>query len=127
MDAVRRKYGNRGLRKAYLSNLRGVLEEVTGLLRCLSGRVVITADHGEHLGESMCYTHTGGSESPYLRDVPWLEIERSAEECQLSAEMSEDAGQGPGDGQGDGSVRDEDSRMDQEKIEARLRALGYVD
>ncbi len=128
MDAVRRQHGRKGLVRAYRANLELVMIQVARLVEHLSGRIVITADHGEQLGEGRCYTHPGGSDSPYLRDVPWLEIERSAEDCQLPAEMSGNAELGRADGQGDGSIiRDGDTRGDQEKIEARLRALGYVD
>ena len=56
MDAIRRIYGVKGLRKAYLENLRLVLEHVAVLMdRALkinpSAKVIITADHGELLGE----------------------------------------------------------------------------
>jgi len=56
MDAIRRIYGVKGLRKAYLENLRLVLEHVAVLMdRALkinpSAKVIITTNHGELLGE----------------------------------------------------------------------------
>ena len=52
MDAVRRKYGVEGLRKAYKENLCIVLEYAAKLSHELlhiypSSKIVITADHGE--------------------------------------------------------------------------------
>jgi len=77
MDAVRRKYGVNGLRKAYRENLRIVLEHVAKLCDELlrhkpSARIVITSDHGELLGENGKYSH--GIEDPYTLEVPWLRV-----------------------------------------------------
>lgn len=79
MDAVRRKYGNIGLRKAYMSNLEIVIQQVLILLNYLSGKIVITADHGELLGECQCYNRWGGSINPYLIEIPWLVLEKRSE------------------------------------------------
>lgn len=38
-------------RAAYRETLEIALEEVESLLKAISGRVVISADHGEHFGE----------------------------------------------------------------------------
>jgi len=77
MDAVRRKYGVNGLRKAYRENLRIVLEHVAKLCAELlhhkpSARIVITSDHGELLGENGKYSH--GIDEPYTLEVPWLRV-----------------------------------------------------
>lgn len=61
------------LREAYTDNLAYVLEEVTRLLRHLDCPVVITSDHGEHLGERGRYLHEEDSAS--IRQVPWFEVD----------------------------------------------------
>lgn len=76
MDAVRRKFGKDQLRKAYQTNLECVLEQVAILMDCLFGKIIITADHGELLGENRCYAHPVGSSNKLLREVPWLIIEK---------------------------------------------------
>ena len=62
------------LRRAYRENLRIVLGEVKRLADVTpNARVVITADHGEWLGEGDRFFHTDGNVNcPILRDVPWL-------------------------------------------------------
>lgn len=72
MDAARRVLGKNGLRTAYYHNLTLVLRYVSVLLNELSGKVVITSDHGELLGEEGRYSHVSGSSHPKLREVPWL-------------------------------------------------------
>lgn len=76
MDAVRRIYGDEGLKKAYMNNLKLVLKSVIKLLKHLSGKIVITGDHGELLGENGCYSHINESNNPYLKLIPWLEIQK---------------------------------------------------
>jgi len=64
------------LRQAYRDNVRLVLERFAEILPCLSGRVIITSDHGELLGEHKEYLfHPGGEVHPILREVPWFEVE----------------------------------------------------
>lgn len=67
--------GIKGLRKAYEKNLRAVLEEASKTARRVPGKVVITSDHGEYLGENELYEHLAWCEDPILREVPWLEVE----------------------------------------------------
>jgi len=40
----------------------------------LEGEIIVTADHGELLGENGEWGHPIGSEKPALRGVPWLEV-----------------------------------------------------
>ena len=65
------------LKKAYLSNLRLVLEEVKRLLNIIdpTKRVIITSDHGELLGEDGRFGHQR-IDHPKLRVIPWLVIKR---------------------------------------------------
>jgi len=80
MDEVRRKYGDIGLRKAYENNLIVVLESVKNLVRGLSGRIIITSDHGELLGENGNYSHGIKCMDPLLVEIPWFLIYESKEQ-----------------------------------------------
>lgn len=56
----------------YLDNLRYVLNSVEKLLDNLDAeRVVISADHGNLVGELGIYGHPGGFPHPSLKRVPW--------------------------------------------------------
>jgi arylsulfatase A-like enzyme len=58
----------------YLDNLRVALDSIENLLKNLDAeKVVITADHGELLGELGQYGHFLGVPHPALRKVPWVE------------------------------------------------------
>jgi len=59
------------MRKAYVGNLRWVLRSVADLTTHLGGKAVITADHGELLGEYGLYFHMD-LPLPQLRIVPWF-------------------------------------------------------
>ena len=64
--------------KAYRENLRLVLSEVDNLLADLRGRTIVSADHGELLGERQSplparrYGHVTGMYVPELVEIPWL-------------------------------------------------------
>ena len=123
MDAVRRTHGNAGLREAYRRNLVFVLTHVRPLVDCLTGRIVITADHGELLGEDGCYSHWSGSDHPLLREVPRLVIERGPADSAAPSrvERGEEASEAvcePSEARSHGEA---------EKIQERLKALGYLD
>ncbi len=66
------------LRQAYEGNLRIVLKYVSKLIEEMDGKIVITADHGEMLGENGQYAH--GVDNDLVRYVPWLEIGSGTEE-----------------------------------------------
>ena len=110
MDMVRRKYGKKGLRRAYEENLSAVLKEIVQLIRYLSGDIVITSDHGEYLGEDCCYSHFAGSDSPYLRNIPWWTVRK--EMAEPSPEPEADFGQTPD--------------IEDDEIQKRLKDLGYL-
>jgi hypothetical protein len=60
--------------KAYLENLRFVLEEVNLLLNNIDAeRVAISADHGESFGEWGVYGHPAALPHPTIKRVPWVE------------------------------------------------------
>jgi len=62
------------LHSGYRSNMEWVLKELQVLLRNRgSKKVVVTADHGECLGEEGLFGHNDKWNSDYLKIVPWSE------------------------------------------------------
>lgn len=123
MEAAWQKYGRKRLRKAYKANLELVLEQVAVLLERLSGKIVITSDHGELLGENNCYAHPSGSSNPILLEVPWLVVERRSEKVEQTSRKAKSSdvkktGQAPSDA---------DKQSQQKELADKLRALGYYD
>jgi hypothetical protein len=101
-------------RKAYSETLDIVLDGVATLLEGLSGKSVVSADHGEMLGERILSLTTPkfGHSHQYIRNetlyrVPWLEV--PAEE-RRSVQTDEPV---------------ESDNGDSATIEGRLEALGY--
>ncbi|KXA90699.1 hypothetical protein AKJ57_03960 [candidate division MSBL1 archaeon SCGC-AAA259A05] len=72
LETIARKYGNKKLEKLYEKNLRKALEKVSDLVERMPGKMVVTSDHGELLGEDGCYGHLSGHE--VLKEVPWFEV-----------------------------------------------------
>jgi hypothetical protein len=75
------------LLKLHYDNLVSALPYVKKLIGVLNGRCIITADHGEALGEFLApflpiklYGHLAGARIHSLTDVPWLVIERYPKE-----------------------------------------------
>lgn len=101
------------LREVYVENAEFVLEYVNEIQSELSGKTVITADHGELLGENagilynQRYGHGSEIYSPILREVPWLELDYTSRRNIIKDEpiMSES--------------------VDEEKVEQYLKSLGY--
>jgi len=74
MDRVKNGELSEGeLREAYRANLKCALESVERLARHLSAPTIITADHGELLGEGGKFGHPT-IVHPVLRMVPWFEV-----------------------------------------------------
>lgn len=102
------------LRRAYAENLDIVLDEVSRLLPELDGKTVITADHGEMLGERHSfipvrdYGHHQGIYNQQTVDVPWMTI-NSGERKSIEAEQP---------------VKEKDD-VHEEVINDTLRSLGY--
>lgn len=101
------------VRRAYRENLDLVADSVSTLLATLSGRTVVTADHGELLGERLLpplpgrqYGHPAGVYVSPLVTVPWLVVDAGDRKRVVDAE-ADDAG-------------DVDADVDR-----RLRDLGY--
>lgn len=101
------------IRRAYLENLELVLDEVSVLLDEFRGKTVITADHGELLGERLPvipvkdYDHWYGIHVPELLNVPWFEIDTGARK-EIRAEEPDERG-----------------AVDEDEIEEHLESLGY--
>lgn len=78
VEAWGRQHGWEVLRELYKASLRATLEVVAAWLSRLGdGLVVITADHGEHLGEGGIYGHPWGAGPGILTRVPWFEVKRA--------------------------------------------------
>lgn len=96
------------VREGYLDNLRWALDEVAVLLKNVDAeKAVITADHGELLGEWRMHGHGAGMPFPELIRVPW--VETTATDTRTRAPVVES----PADNGGD--------------VEERLAALGYAE
>lgn len=101
---------------SYRANLEHVLNEVELLTQSIDAeKVVVTADHGNAVGESGVYEHPPGVPLSCLRRVPWC------------VTAGEDTGEyEPATYRRDG-VDGEEGRDESDEIADRLAALGYVD
>ena len=102
------------LERAYRENVEIVLEEAERLVQSLSGKTVVSSDHGELLGERLfpiplrAYGHPNGVYVEELVKVPWL-VHMNGERPKIVAEAP--------------TEREE---VDDETLEEQLRNLGYV-
>ena len=108
-------------RKVYRQNLRIVFDESKKLIEKFDGKSVITADHGELLGESPCpllgsswsheLTRAHFPKTEELCIVPWFEVEdESSTERETIAEEPID-----------------DDLLSDDEAEKRLKRLGYLE
>lgn len=97
------------LRQSYVDTIAVVEDEVKRLTAELSGKTVVSADHGENLGEVQHWMVQlkHGNPTPECRRVPWLEMDYS-ERKEIVA---------------DDPVGYE--TIDDDAVEERLVALGY--
>ena len=100
--------------KGYRENLDIVLEHVSELLDSIEGKIVISADHGNMVGERQSpvptpklYGHYWGVYSPQLVKVPWFIVE-SGERRTIKSEPPR-----------------EETQQSDALVEDRLEALGY--
>ena len=104
------------LREAYVGNLELVLSEAERLIDALRGKTVVTADHGELLGERLPpfqlrqYQHPPGIYVEPLVKVPWLVVDEEGRKEITTGTASESSDYGD---------------LDDEEIDQQLRALGY--
>jgi hypothetical protein len=69
------KYTKEEIWSDYGQNLRMVLDEVKRLVNNIDGSVVISADHGNAIGEFGIYGHPGYVPVPALKRVPWVRLD----------------------------------------------------
>ena len=74
--ALVQEIGEDGVRDYYQQDLQIALKEVSRLIEELDGKVIVTADHGEALGEHNDWGHQEESQNPKQYTVPWLEVEK---------------------------------------------------
>lgn len=97
------------LEQSYIDTISIIEPKVQEVLNKIDGKSVVSADHGENLGEKHHgLTQVGhGNPTPECYRVPWLEIE-----CSERREVVEDP-----------PIKS--ASVDEEVIERNLRALGY--
>jgi hypothetical protein len=92
----------------YKNNLRWVLDDVKLLLENVDAeKVVITADHGNAIGEWSCYGHRPYVPNPAMKRVPWA-LATATDKQTYEPEP-----------------REEYESASEEEITERLEALGY--
>lgn len=103
--------------EAYCDNLHIVLEALQGLLPLLSGKTVISSDHGNLFGEWLWpipvreFGHFGGLYKKSLVQVPWFVCPGEKRKQIQSAEPESKP----------------ESIGDREEYQKKLSALGYID
>lgn len=104
------------LRQAYKENLKIILPFVKELLEQLSGKTVVTADHGEMLGDRASplphkdYGHPTKLWCPQLVKVPWL-IHKSGKKRNIVPEPPKE---------------DNLKGIESDRVKQALRDMGYV-
>lgn len=102
-------------RKSVRENLELVLDDISRLFT-IDGKIVLTADHGEMLGErsgllpTKKYGHPAGMHTPELLEVPWFEHKSGSRRDVVTEEP----------------VRSDQEDIADETVEERLQDLGYV-
>jgi len=127
-EAVEEGMSDRELRDLYRENVELVLESVADLVEDLSGKTVVTADHGELLGEPVGlffkmvhprsnfytggehyeYGHESHLRVPELVEIPWLEVEDDGQRRTIRSDPP--------------TARTE---IDDKAVEKQLELLGY--
>jgi hypothetical protein len=118
-DGVSDSFDVEKLRTAYRENLEIIRDEITDLLDVLTGKTVISADHGEMFGERHFpipmrdYMHPHGSDIEVLTKVPW-HVRDSDDRRRILSEKPQ--------------AKDEDRVMeiDSSAVKEQLEELGYL-
>lgn len=97
---------------AYRENLEIVLQHIGPLVRNLTGKTVVTSDHGNAFGEWGIYGHPRGYYISSLVEIPWLVVPYT------ERKHIED---------GDSTTSTEDGADTGVDVKQRLRHLGYFD
>lgn len=93
----------------YGQNLLRVLDEVETIVENVSGKVAITSDHGNAMGEWGMYGHPSYVPAPIIKRVPWVEA--------VGGESDEYDVQG---------VKSISTGLSEHDLQDNLSALGYV-
>ncbi|QSW97951.1 hypothetical protein [Haloterrigena alkaliphila] len=110
---------------AYRDNLEWVLDDVARLLENCDGRVAMTSDHGNALGEYGVWSHPPGTPVPALRRVPWV-VREGADRGTCEPALPDAIREGGGTDDADASTgRGGDEPEEDDDVESRLEALGY--
>jgi hypothetical protein len=106
------------VQEAYVGNLKLVLDEIPRLIDAMEGRTVVTADHGELLGERLPplpmlqYQHSAGLYVDPLVKVPWLIIDDESEKDIVTA---------------DAPMKYNYPDDFEQRIDSQLKDLGYLE
>lgn len=95
--------------RAYRANLEHALADVGRLVENVDGRVVISSDHGNCLGEWGVYGHPRNAPLPSLKRVPWIELDATDRQTATPGEA------------------DQTATAADVSTDEKLRALGYLD
>jgi len=106
--------GKDRLKRAYRENLKLTIPHVEDLIHEVSGRVIITSDHANLIGDwsfpipLRVYGHPEAFPHPKLVTVPWV-VAKDGNRREISNGMTDV----------------ETAESDQDEVDERLRALGY--
>ncbi|MUV50095.1 hypothetical protein [Haloarcula sp. CBA1122] len=114
MEVILQRGGHTALRGAYEHNLRCALYSVRDAIATVGGQSVLTADHGELLGEENDFGHGLSRDHDVLRDVPWFTVDSEA-----TAEIDPTPPQ-------ERWVTKTSGETVTDSVESRLSDLGYV-
>lgn len=113
VDAIEAGISRQDIRTAYRESIERVINASQPLIDDLPGKTVITADHGEHLGDKpipfggRLWGHPPGVRSNALCVVPWVTFDSDSRKEVIA------------------SPPETQSPIDDDIIEQRLRSLGY--
>ena len=76
IEKIYREKGWNGIKEIYKNEIRLVLNHVKILTDSISANFLITADHGERLGEHLFRNRHGGKRDKEVIEVPWFELKK---------------------------------------------------
>lgn len=73
-EELLKEVGEEKVKQYYREDLELALKEIKRFVEEVDGKIIITADHGELLGENGKWEHHIGGTEPQLTEVPWMEV-----------------------------------------------------